>query len=180
MENILFKELGPHEQDLHKKWMLEAIKEAEKARAIGEVPIGAVVVHNEEIIGRGFNIRESQHQATGHAEMIAIRQANERLKAWRLQGAKLYVTLEPCPMCAGASVLARLDQVIFAARDPKGGCGGSLMNLMHEERFNHQVEVIEGVLEAECSQLMSDFFRQLRLRKKEIKAKYISSVNIHR
>ncbi|MCR8969904.1 tRNA adenosine(34) deaminase TadA [Facklamia sp. 7083-14-GEN3] len=166
MENLLFKELDSNQQAQHKKWMLEAIKEAKKAEAIGEVPIGAVVVFNEEIIGRGFNIRESQHQATGHAEILAIRQANERLQAWRLQGAKLYVTLEPCPMCAGACVLARLDQVIFAARDPKGGCSGSLMNLLQEERFNHQVEVIEGVLEEECSQMMSDFFRQLRQKKK--------------
>ncbi|MGF3066509.1 tRNA adenosine(34) deaminase TadA [Facklamia sp. P12945] len=166
MENLLFKELDSNQQVQHKKWMLEAIKEAKKAEAIGEVPIGAVVVYNDEIIGRGFNVRESQHQATGHAEILAINQANERLQAWRLQGAKLYVTLEPCPMCAGASVLARLEQVIFATRDPKGGCSGSLMNLLQEERFNHQVEVIEGVLKEECSQMMSNFFRQLRQKKK--------------
>lgn len=166
MVNILVDQLTEAERADHEKWMLEAIREANKARAMGEVPIGAVIVNKGQVIGRGHNVRESQKQATGHAEIQAIQEANKNLQAWRLEGTSLYVTLEPCPMCAGALVLARINQVVFAARDPKGGCGGSLMNLLQEERFNHQIQVIEGICAEECSQMMTDFFRALRQSKK--------------
>lgn len=167
MENRKSQDLSPEELAIHHYWMNEAVKEAQKAQALGEVPIGAVIVKDQEIIGRGHNNRETQFAATGHAELIAIQAANQELQAWRLEGATLYVTLEPCPMCAGACVLSRLDRVVYAARDPKGGCSGSLMNLLQEDRFNHQVEVIEGVLAQECGQMMSNFFRDLRMRKKK-------------
>ncbi|GGA53093.1 tRNA adenosine(34) deaminase TadA [Paenibacillus physcomitrellae] len=143
-------------------WMRFAIEEAEKAEAIGEVPIGAIVVKNNEIIGRGHNLRETTHDSTAHAEMIAIRQASEKLGAWRLLDCRLYVTLEPCPMCAGAMVQCRLPVVIYGTTDPKAGCAGTLMNLLQESRFNHRTEVIANVLQEECSSLLSNFFRRLR------------------
>ena len=146
----------------HEYWMKEAIHEAEKAEDIHEVPIGAVIVWNEQIIGRGFNIRETSFDPTAHAEIIAIRQASQHMQAWRLLDCKLYVTLEPCPMCAGAIVQARIPHVIYGTPDPKAGCAGTLMNLLQEERFNHQVEVVSGMLQEECSQLLSQFFRKLR------------------
>lgn len=136
--------------------------EARKAEAIGEVPIGAVVVHNDEIIGRGYNLRETGLDPTAHAEMIAIKEASRTLGAWRLLGCTLYVTLEPCPMCAGAIVQARVPLVVYGATDPKAGCAGTLMNLLQEERFNHRCEVIGGVLGEECGELLSGFFRKLR------------------
>lgn len=151
----------------HEKFMMAAIEEAGKAAAIGEVPIGAVVVRNGEIVGRGYNLRETQKDPTLHAEMIAIREASEKLGGWRLIGCTLYVTLEPCPMCAGAIVQSRIEQVVYGARDPKAGCAGTLMNLLEESRFNHQVPVIEGVLAEECAQLLKDFFRGLRKKRQQ-------------
>ncbi|HDT7699233.1 TPA: tRNA adenosine(34) deaminase TadA [Enterococcus faecium] len=145
-------------------WMREAISEALKAEALGEVPIGAVVVKDNEIIGRGYNLREVNYDATAHAEIIAIKQASEHLKAWRLLDCKLYVTLEPCPMCAGAIVQSRIPHVIYGTTDPKAGCAGTLMNLLQESRFNHQTEITSGVLQEECSTLLTSFFRQLRKR----------------
>ncbi|USG68297.1 tRNA adenosine(34) deaminase TadA [Brevibacillus ruminantium] len=145
--------------------MRAAMEEAQKAAALGEVPIGAVIVRNGEIVGRGYNLRETKKDPTLHAEMIAIREASARLGGWRLIGCTLYVTLEPCPMCAGALVQSRVEQVVFGASDPKAGCAGTLMNLLHEERFNHQVPVIPGVLADECGQLLKDFFRGLRKKK---------------
>jgi tRNA(adenine34) deaminase len=142
--------------------MREAIAEARKAEALREVPIGAVIVRDGEIIGRGFNRRETSKDPTLHAEMIAIREASDRLAAWRLLDCTLYVTLEPCPMCAGAIVQARLPRVVYAAPDPKAGCAGTLMNLLQEERFNHRAEVIAGVLGDECSAMLTSFFRGLR------------------
>jgi tRNA(adenine34) deaminase len=147
-------------------WMLEAIQTAKEAEAIDEVPIGAVIVYNDQIVGRGFNTRETTLDPTAHAEMTAIRQASLTLGAWRLLDCTLYVTLEPCPMCAGAIVQARIPKVVFGTRDPKAGCAGTLMNLLQEQRFNHQVEVIDGVLQAECSELLSGFFRKLRKQSK--------------
>ncbi|MEJ8548361.1 tRNA adenosine(34) deaminase TadA [Brevibacillus borstelensis] len=155
------EELNIHEGD-HEKYMRAAMQEAEKAAALGEVPIGAVIVRNGEIVGRGFNLRETQKDPTLHAEMIAIREASARLGGWRLIGCTLYVTLEPCPMCAGAIVQSRMEQVVYGAKDPKAGCAGTLMNLLDEQRFNHQVPVIEGVLAEECGQMLKDFFRGLR------------------
>ncbi|MFD1397682.1 tRNA adenosine(34) deaminase TadA [Kroppenstedtia eburnea] len=148
------------------QWMMEAIREAEQAEAKGEVPIGAVVVREGEIIGRGHNLRESHQDPTAHAEMIAIREAARLLGGWRLAGCELYVTLEPCPMCAGAILLSRLDTLIYGAYDPKGGCAGTLMNLPRDDRFNHQVEVVGGILEQECGELLRDFFRKLREQRK--------------
>ncbi len=149
----------------HEVYMRAAIEEANKAAAIGEVPIGAVIVRNGEIVGRGYNLRETKKDPTLHAEMIAIREASEKLGGWRLIGCTLYVTLEPCPMCAGAIVQSRIEQVVYGAGDPKAGCAGTLMNLLDEPRFNHQVPVVEGVLAEECGQLLKDFFRRLRQKK---------------
>jgi tRNA(adenine34) deaminase len=151
--------------NVHEFFMQAAIEEAEKAAAIGEVPIGAVIVREGEIVGRGYNLRETKKDPTLHAEMIAIREASARLGGWRLIGCTLYVTLEPCPMCAGAIVQSRIEQVVYGARDPKAGCVGTLMNLLDDPRFNHQVPVVEGVLAEECSQLLKDFFRRLRQKK---------------
>lgn len=146
----------------HEQWMREAIIEAEKAEQLGEVPIGAVVVYRGQVIGRGHNLRETNRQPTAHAEMMAIEQASRHLGAWRLLDCQLYVTLEPCPMCAGAIIQARMAQMIYGAPDPKAGCAGTLMNLLQEERFNHQTSVISGVLADTCSEMLSNFFRQLR------------------
>lgn len=143
-------------------WMREAIQAAYDAEAINEVPIGAVIVYNEQIIGRGFNTRETTLDPTAHAEMVAIRQASLKLGAWRLLECSLYVTLEPCPMCAGAIVQARIPRVVFGTTDPKAGCAGTLMNLLQDQRFNHQVEVMPNILQTECSALLSNFFRKLR------------------
>ncbi|MFL2100430.1 tRNA adenosine(34) deaminase TadA [Desemzia sp. FAM 23991] len=150
-------------------FMREAIEEAKKAGAKLEVPIGAVVVLNGEIIGRGHNLREMTHDATTHAEMIAIREANQCLGNWRLEDTQLFVTLEPCPMCSGAMILSRVNELYYGAPDPKGGTAGTLMNLLGDERFNHQVTIEKGLLEDECAALLTDFFRSLRVRKKAAK-----------
>lgn len=146
----------------HIIWMEEAIKEARKAEELGEVPIGAVIVKNGEVIGRGYNLRETTMDPTAHAEMVAIRQASEYLNAWRLLDCTLYVTLEPCPMCAGAIVQSRVPLVVYGTTDPKAGCAGTLMNLLQEDRFNHRVEVISHVLQEECGTMLTEFFRRLR------------------
>jgi len=143
-------------------YMREAIIEARKAEAIGEVPIGAVIVRRGEIIARGHNLRETQLDPTAHAEMIAIKKASERLGAWRLLDCTLYVTLEPCPMCAGAIVQSRIERVVYGTPDPKAGCAGTLMNLLQEPRFNHLALVASGVLQEECAGMLSHFFRRLR------------------
>jgi len=148
--------------DNHAQWMQAAIAEARKAESLGEVPIGAVIVKDGEIIGRGHNLRETTADPTAHAEMIAIREASQRLEAWRLLDCTLYVTLEPCPMCAGAIVQSRVPIVVFGTPDPKAGCAGTLMNLLQEDRFNHRVELISGVLQDECATLLTSFFRKLR------------------
>lgn len=147
-------------------YMKEAINEARKAEEKGEVPIGAVLVLDGEIIARAHNLRETEQRSVAHAEMLVIEEACRKLGTWRLERAVLYVTLEPCPMCAGAAVLSRIDKVVFGASDPKGGCAGTLMNLLQEERFNHQAEVVSGVMEEECGRMLSDFFRKLRAKKK--------------
>lgn len=153
----------------HEKYMNIAIEEARKALALDEVPIGAIVVHQGEVIGRGHNLREIGQNPTHHAEMVAIQQASEHLGSWRLEDCTLYVTLEPCVMCSGAIVMSRIPVVVYGAHDPKGGCSGSLMNLLHEERFNHQATIISGICHDECSQLLKDFFKALRAKKKEQK-----------
>jgi tRNA(adenine34) deaminase len=149
-------------QLVDERWMGEALEEAYKAQQLREVPIGAVIVKDGEVIGRGHNLRETGHDPTAHAEMLAIREASEYLGAWRLTGCTLYVTLEPCPMCAGAIVQARIDRVVFGSADPKAGCAGTLMNLLQETRFNHQTDIVAGVRNEECSQLLRQFFRELR------------------
>ncbi|WP_228485566.1 tRNA adenosine(34) deaminase TadA [Thermaerobacillus caldiproteolyticus] len=153
-------------------YMRLAIEEAKKAEQIGEVPIGAVIVKDGEVIARAHNLRETEQRAIAHAEILAIDEACKRLGSWRLEETTLYVTLEPCAMCAGAIVLSRVKKVVFGASDPKGGCAGTLMNLLQEDRFNHQTEVVSGVLKEECGQMLSEFFQKLRTKKKQQKQKH--------
>ena len=153
------------------KFMREAIVEAKKAGDKLEVPIGAVIVLDGKIIARGHNRREETNDATTHAEMIAIREANQVMESWRLEEASLFVTLEPCPMCSGALIMSRMKAVYYGAADPKGGTAGTLLNLLTDTRYNHQVAVEKGILEEECGKLLSDFFRELRKKKKIEKTK---------
>lgn len=153
-------------ENREEKWMRVTIEEALKAKEINEVPIGAVIVYRDEIIARAHNLRETKQNAVAHAELLAIEKACEVLGSWRLEDAELYVTLEPCPMCSGAIILSRIKKVIYGASDPKSGCAGTLMNLLQDERFNHQTEVQKGVLQDECSELLTTFFREIRERKK--------------
>ncbi|AUO14551.2 tRNA adenosine(34) deaminase TadA [Priestia megaterium] len=148
------------------KYMRLAIEEALKAKDKLEVPIGAVIVQNDEVIASAYNLRETEQRSVAHAELLAIDEACKKLGTWRLEDATLYVTLEPCPMCAGAIVLSRVKRVVFGAYDPKGGCAGTLLNLLEFEKFNHQAEVVGGMLEEECGSLLTTFFRELRQRKK--------------
>lgn len=146
-------------------YMREAIKQAGKAKEVHEVPIGAVIVYRDEIIATGYNVREISQKTLSHAELFAIEEANRKIGSWRLEDCTLYVTLEPCPMCAGALVQSRIKRVVFGAPDPKAGCASTLMNLLQDERFNHQADVTGGVLEAECSAMLTAFFRELRQKK---------------
>ncbi|KWU62424.1 tRNA adenosine(34) deaminase TadA [Priestia megaterium] len=143
-----------------------AIDEALKAKDKLEVPIGAVIVQDDEVVASAYNLRETEQRSVAHAELLAIDEACKKLGTWRLEDATLYVTLEPCPMCAGAIVLSRVKRVVFGAYDPKGGCAGTLLNLLEFEKFNHQAEVVGGMLEEECGSLLTTFFRELRQRKK--------------
>jgi len=148
------------------QFMRAAMQEADKARKMDEVPIGAVIVHDGAIIATGHNLRETSQTSLSHAELIAIEEANKKIGSWRLEDCTLYATLEPCPMCAGAIVQSRVKRVVYGASDPKAGCAGTLMNLLQDERFNHQVELTSGVLEQECGDLLRDFFRALREKRK--------------
>lgn len=150
-------------------WMGKAIAQARRAEAIGEVPIGAVIVKDGVIIARGHNLRESNQDPAAHAEMIAIRKAAKKLASWRLTGATLYVTLEPCTMCMGAVILSRLERVVFGSYDPKGGAAGSLYDLSDDKRLNHSVVLTPGVRGEETSAMLSGFFADLRARKKSVK-----------
>ena len=147
-------------------YMQEALVEAQKAAALGEVPIGAIIVYQDEIIGRAHNLRETTQNALTHAESMAIQQACKKVGSWRLEEATLYVTLEPCPMCAGAILQSRIPRVVYGARDVKAGCVDSLYRLLNDARFNHECEVTEGILADECGQILTDFFRALREGKK--------------
>lgn len=149
---------------VHEKYMKEAIKQAKKAYALGEVPIGCVIVYQDKIIGRGYNRRNTDKSTLSHAEITAIRKASRNIGDWRLEECSLYVTLEPCQMCAGAIVQARITEVIMGSMNPKAGCGGSILNLLEMPQFNHQVQVTRGVLEEECSALLTCFFKELRER----------------
>ncbi len=150
----------------HEQWMRRAIAEAGKAQAKDEVPIGCVIVQGDRIIARGHNVRETRQDPAGHAELIAIRKAARKLGSWRLLDTVLYVTLEPCTMCMGAIILARIPTVVFGCYDPKGGAAGSLYDLSNDPRLNHRVELLPRVLETECSGLLTDFFAGLRSRKR--------------
>ena len=150
-------------------YMNLAIEEAKKAATIGEVPIGAIIVHKNEIIARGYNLRETTQNATTHAELLAIQEACAKIGSWRLEETTLYVTLEPCPMCAGAILQSRIPRVVYGARDLKAGCVDSLYTLLNDNRFNHVCEVTEGVLAETCGNLLTTFFRELRMKKKNQK-----------
>ena len=151
------------------KYMRAAIGQARKAGAIGEVPIGCGIVYEDKIIARGYNRRTIDKNVLSHAEIIAIKKACKKIGDWRLEGCTMYVTLEPCPMCAGAIVQARIPKVVIGCMNPKAGCAGSVLDLLHEDGFNHQVEMEKGVLEEECSRLMKEFFKALREKKAAVK-----------
>lgn len=151
------------------KYMMEALKEAEKARDLGEVPIGCVIVKDQGIIGRGYNRTVIEKDPTAHAEILAIRDAANFLGGWRLLGTDLYVTCEPCAMCAGAMVWARVGRVVFGTKDAKAGAGGSVVNILQEDGFNHQVKIESGVLEEPCKVILQSFFKDIRTRKAEDK-----------
>ena len=158
-----------NEEQEDNKYMKAAIAQAKKAYKLGEVPIGCVIVYEGRIIGRGYNRRNTDKTPLAHAEITAIKKAVKVMKDWRLEECKLYVTLEPCQMCAGAIVQARIPEVIMAAENPKAGCAGSVMDILNNPDFNHQVTVKKGVLKEECSKLLKDFFVELRARNKALK-----------
>ncbi|WP_323703362.1 tRNA adenosine(34) deaminase TadA [Mammaliicoccus sp. Dog046] len=154
---------------MHEYYMKLAIQEAKKAWTMDEVPIGAIVVYKDKVIGRGHNLREHDQSPVAHAEMLAIQEASRYLNSWRLEDTTLYATLEPCVMCSGAIVMSRIPHVVYGATDPKGGCSGSLMNLLEDERFNHRSQVERGILETECGDMLRAFFKEKRLQKKQLK-----------
>lgn len=149
------------------KYMKAAIREAKKAYALEEVPIGCVIVQNDKIIARGYNRRNTDKNTLAHAEMSAIKKASKKTGDWRLEDCTMYVTLEPCQMCAGAIVQSRLGKVVIGSMNPKAGCAGSVINLLQMKQFNHQVEMETGVLKEECSAILSGFFAELREKKKQ-------------
>ena len=155
--------------NMNEKYMREALKEARKAMKIGEVPIGCVIVYQDKIIGRGYNKRNTKKTTLAHAELIAIDKASKVIVDWRLEDCIMYVTLEPCQMCAGAIVQARIKKVVVGAMNPKAGCAGSILNILQMEEFNHQVELETGVLEPECIACLQTFFKELRIRNKQEK-----------
>ncbi len=149
------------------KYMKEAIRQARKAWKLAEVPIGCVIVREDQIIARGYNRRNTDKNTLAHAELLAIRRASKAVGDWRLEDCTMYITLEPCQMCAGAIVQARMKRVVIGSRNSKAGCAGSILNLLNMPEFNHQVELTEGVLEEACSAMLTDFFRELRERRKK-------------
>ena len=165
MEDTNIDELTPEERRIHEKYMDKAIAQAKRAYANGDVPIGCVIVHDDRIIARGFNKRNLKKTTLAHAEILAIEQASKKLGDWRLEGCTIYITMEPCQMCAGAIVQARIPRVVIGSMNPKAGCGGSVLNILQMEQFNHRCEVTRGVLEEECSTMLSSFFKQLRQEK---------------
>ncbi len=150
------------QNEADREFMGEALAEADKAARIGEVPIGAVIVYEEKIIARAHNLKETTGDPTAHAEILALRTAAQLRQGWRLSGVTLYTTLEPCPMCAGAMVMARIGRLVYGAKDPKAGSAGTLMNIVQDERFNHKVEITSGVLATECGNILKEFFRERR------------------
>ena len=156
------------------RYMRQAITLAKKAAANGDVPIGCVIVYEGKVIARGYNRRNVDRTTLAHAEIMAIRKASKVLGDWRLEDCTMYVTLEPCQMCAGAIVQSRMKKVVIATMNPKAGCAGSVLNLLQMAAFNHQVEIEKGVLEEECSTMLSDFFRELREKKKREKQETVT------
>ena len=152
------------------RYMKEAIKQAKKAYALKEVPIGCVIVYEDKIIARGYNRRNTDKNTLSHAEILAIKKASKKLRDWRLEDCTLYVTLEPCQMCAGAIVQARVSRVVIGSMNPKAGCAGSILNLLEMDEFNHQVDVERGVLNDACSDMLTTFFKELRAEKAAAKA----------
>lgn len=164
-------------ESIDEHYMNLALKQAEKAAAIGEVPIGCVIVHDGKIVGRGYNRRNHNKTTLAHAELTAIDRASRKLGDWRLEGCTLYVTLEPCQMCSGAIVQARIDRVVIGAMNPKAGCAGSILNLLQMKEFNHQVETTRGVCEEACQLILKSFFKELRLRvKREKEERWLAEV----
>ena len=159
-------DLCTEQKKLDEKYMREAIRQARKAYKLDETPIGCVIVHDGQIIGRGYNRRNTDKSPLAHAEISAIKKASRKLGDWRLEECTLYVTLEPCQMCAGAIIQSRVTRVVVGCMNPKAGCAGSVLNLLDVKAFNHQAQLTTGVLEEECSALMTGFFRELRERKK--------------
>lgn len=153
------------------KYMKEALKETKKAAKCGEVPIGCVIVYEDKIIGRGYNKRNTKKTTLAHAELIAIQKASKAMGDWRLENCSMYVTLEPCQMCSGAIVQARIKEVIVGAMNPKAGCAGSILNILQMEEFNHQVELTTGVMKEECEAVLKEFFKDLRIKNKLEKEK---------
>ena len=153
------------------RYMKEAIRQAKKAAALGDVPIGCVIVYQDKIIGRGYNRRMADKTVLAHAEILAMKKACKKMGDWRLEDCTMYVTLEPCPMCAGAIVQARIPRVVIGCMNPKAGCAGSILNLLDMKEFNHQVELPTGVLEEQCSGMMKQFFKELRQKQKDKKKK---------
>ena len=151
------------------KYMKEAMKQAKKAAKLMEVPIGCVIVYEDKIIARGYNRRNTDKNTISHAEMNAIKKASKKLGDWRLEDCTMYITLEPCQMCAGAIVQARVSRVVIGSMNPKAGCAGSILNLLEMQQFNHQVEVTRGIMEEQCSQMLTNFFKELRAWKKQQK-----------
>ncbi len=166
-------------RNVQEKYMKESLKQAKKAYTLGEVPIGCVIVHEGVIIGRGYNRRNTDKNTLAHAEITAINKASKKIGDWRLEECTLYVTLEPCQMCAGAIVQARIPEVVMGCMNPKAGCAGSVLNILDMPQFNHQVVVTRGILEQECSEMLKTFFVELRERNKLEKAanKKLASVN---
>lgn len=158
-------------KNVHEKYMREALRQAKKAYALGEVPIGCVIVHQGKIIGRGYNRRNTDKNTLAHAEITAINKASKRIGDWRLEECILYVTLEPCQMCAGAIIQARIPEVVMGCMNPKAGCGGSILNILEMPQFNHQAAVTRGILEQECSDMLKLFFTELRKRNRKEKEK---------
>lgn len=150
------------------KYMKEAIRQAKKAYRLWEVPIGCVIVYEDKIIARGYNRRNTDKNTLAHAEMTAIKRASKVMGDWRLEGCTMYVTLEPCQMCAGALVQSRISKVVIGSMNAKAGCAGSILDMFHMEQFNHQIETVTGVLQEECSSMLSNFFKELRRKKKEL------------
>lgn len=170
---LLKKEIEDMQKKQDERFMKEAVRQAKKAAALGDVPIGCVIEYEGKIIGRGYNRRMADKTVLAHAEIIAIKKACKKMGDWRLEGCTMYVTLEPCPMCAGAIVQARIPTVVIGCMNPKAGCAGSVLDMLHEDGFNHQVETRVGVLGETCSSMLSEFFRNLRKKKAEQKGKKV-------